>query len=113
VRGVVTPSDVDDRLDVTVALGPDQEASLTLTDGTLLTARRGADQGNPGSLTEVDAADLPGCSSCFVAGAEGDVDRLRVNGEEVSDSDVAVSDLELRSSGGPPRRIRWDVLRLK
>jgi len=113
VRGVISPADVADRLDVIVALGPGKSATLTLSDGTTLTAARGADAGNPNQLTETTAMDLADCASCFLESADGDVSRLRANGEVVSDSEVDVSDLVLRAEGGPPRRIRWDVLRLK
>jgi alpha-D-xyloside xylohydrolase len=109
---VVTPEDVADRLDVMVALGPGDAASFRLADGTELSAARvDTDAGHAG-LLEVDPSELPDCASCFQAAPEDGVRRLRVNGELAKQHAIAVEDVELRQSGGPARRIRWDVLLL-
>ncbi len=109
---VVTLDDVADRLDVVVALSPGGTATLTLSDGTLLRATRGADAGNPDALLEVDDTEIDACSSCFVTDVAGELARLRANGEEAVASTVTVSDVVLEASGGPPRRVRWEILRL-
>jgi len=109
---VVTAEDVADRLDVRVALEPGQSATLTLADGTVLTATRGDGTGNPNALTEATEATIADCALCFVATEEGDVARLRVNGEDAESSDVSVEDVHVTSQGGPSRRVRWDVLRI-
>jgi alpha-glucosidase (family GH31 glycosyl hydrolase) len=109
---VVSLDDVADRLDVVVALTRGGSATITLDDGTMLTASRDVDAGNPGMLTSVDEADIADCASCFFSETKGGVERLRASSEEVSDSDLTIQDLRLSTSGGPARRVRWDVLRL-
>jgi alpha-glucosidase (family GH31 glycosyl hydrolase) len=111
---VVTPAQVADRLDVIVALSTSGTAKLTLADGTELVAERApGDAGNPGGLAEVMASAVADCASCFVATSEGDVDRLRVNSALASGSTITIADVKLTVKGGPARRVRWDVLRLK
>lgn len=111
---VVDVDDVADRLDVVVALGPGDEARFELADGTVLEARRvPADAGNPGALVEVSDEEVQACSGCFAASAEGDVDRLRISSEIASQSALALADVEVHQAGGPARRVRWDVLRLR
>ncbi len=106
---VVTPANVADRLDVVVALGATGTATMTLDDGTTLTAKRIAtNAGNPDALTPVTADRLPACSACYFADVAGDVQRIRANGTAA----VRIEDVELAVSGGPPRRVRWEVLRL-
>lgn len=116
VESVVTADDVKDVLDVVVALGPGREATLTLADGTVLTAKRGvSDEGNPEGLSVVAASALPDCSKCFSRSFEGDLSRVRANSALASKSTVRIDDLELTATApdtGPFRRIRWDVLRL-
>ncbi len=109
---VVDPSDVADRLDVVVALAPGGTATLTLDDGTVLTATRGLDAGNPGALTEVTDAEIADCTACFVAGQAGDVARLRASSPTAASSTVEFGDVTLVATGTSARRIRWDVLRL-
>jgi alpha-glucosidase (family GH31 glycosyl hydrolase) len=111
--GVVTPDQVAGVLDVRVALGPGQRATLVLADGTTLSARRlGADAGNPGGLSAAaDAADLSSCEGCYLGAGEGGVARLRVTTESAASSKVTLQDVELTASGPVGRRIRWDVLR--
>lgn len=112
---VVTPATVADRLDVVVALGPSGSATLELLDGTVLEATRAAsDAGNPDGLAEqTDGAAMADCASCFFAETKGDVDRLRANSALAAGSELTLNDVHLVATGGPSRRIRWDVLRLR
>ncbi len=110
---VVAVSDVADRLDVRVALSPGEMARLVLADGTEIEASRGSpNQGNPGSLAEVGAAEIGACARCFLATGEGDVQRMRANSDLSAGSDLVLEDVHLVVKGGPARRVRWDVLRL-
>jgi alpha-glucosidase len=111
--GVVTPDQVAGVLDVRVALGPGQTATLVLADGTTLTARRlAADEGNPGGLPEAaDVAEVEACEGCWLGADEGDVARLRVTTESAESTAVTLQDVELTASGPSVRKIRWDVLR--
>ena len=110
---VVTLAQVGDRLDAVVALSPGGHARMTLVDGTVLDATRVAsDQGNPDALAQVAADAIGGCSSCFTAAAEGGVKRLRANGTVSTSAALTIEDVKLNVSGGPARRVRWDVLRL-
>jgi alpha-D-xyloside xylohydrolase len=89
---VVTLQQVGDRLDVLVALNPNGDAAFTLSDGTLLTAIRVAeDAGNPAGLT-------------FEEMTIGDVDGIRVEGNS-----IVLRDLRLEASA---RTVRWEVYRL-
>ncbi len=109
---VVTPAQVAGVLDVRVALAAGQTATLTLADGTVLSASRGAsDQGNPGGLLESTEAGVADCTGCYFGAPEGDVDRLRVTTEEKEATSVTLDDVTLQSNGPAARRIRWDVLR--
>lgn len=109
---VVTVDKVADRLDLLVALPAGGKARFELDDGTELEASRGpADQGNPGGLAEVTAAEVGTCASCFIASKEGDVSRIRVSSEMAATSDISIQDVRLTVKGGPPRRMRWDILR--
>lgn len=110
---VVTLAQVGDRLDAVVALSPGGHAHLTLADGTVLDATRVAsDQGNPGALAQVAADAIAACSTCFNSGADGGVKRLRANGALAATASLTIEDVKLTVSGGPARRVRWDVLRL-
>ncbi|NUP10613.1 MAG: glycoside hydrolase family 31 protein [Polyangiaceae bacterium] len=109
---VVDLDAVSDRLDVVVALSPGQTATLTLADGTILTATRGEDAGNPTDLEEATDAEIADCSDCFVTSDAGDVARLRASSASSETSELRAQDLVLSARGGPARRIRWDVLRL-
>ncbi len=102
-----------DRLDVRVALAPGTTARLTLADGTRLEASRPV-LGTPPvpPLPTVRPDEIDACALCTYAAHEGDVDRLRANGALATDSSIAVEDVRLSATGGPPRRVRWDVLRL-
>ncbi len=111
--GVVTLDQVADRLDAVVALSPGGHAELTLADGTVLLAERGPAKGNPAGLSQVDAGAIADCASCYVSEKKTDVDRLRVTGELASDADITLEDVHLVVKGGPARRVRWDVLRLR
>ena len=110
---VVTLAQVGDRLDAVVALSPGGHARMTLVDGTVLDAVRvDKDQGNPGALAQVAADAIAGCSSCFNAVTEGAIARLRANGAVSKTAALTIEDVQLTVSGGPARRVRWDVLRL-
>lgn len=109
---VVTPAQVADRLDVVVALAPSGEATLTLADGTQLTARRGPDAGNPAALVETPAAAYPDCASCYAASTRAGLSRVQVTGPLASSSDVTLGTLRLSASGPLARRVRWDVTNL-
>ncbi|MCC6647344.1 MAG: glycoside hydrolase family 31 protein [Polyangiaceae bacterium] len=110
---VVTPARVADRLDVVVALGPGREAKLTLADGTVLSASRvDSDQGNPASLSPSTAAGLGECAGCFVTSTRAGLSRVQVNGALAASSELRLGRLVLSSSGGPARRVRWDVTEL-
>ncbi len=98
--GVVTAQSRADVLDVMVALGPNGQASLTLFDGTVLTAKRTGGAGRDG-FTE--AVDVSTCEKCFAVQQQ----RVRVS----SSSSVQFEELELEVSSST-RRIRWDVIRL-
>ncbi|MFO0551543.1 MAG: glycoside hydrolase family 31 protein [Polyangiaceae bacterium] len=109
---VVTLDSVSDRLDVVVALHPGATATLTLDDGTELTATRGSDQGNPDALATVTDSEIADCESCFVETSPGDVEEVRVNGALAADSTVTLGELTLEAHGPAVRRVRWNVLRL-
>lgn len=107
---VVTAASKAGVLDVRVALGPNGRASLTLVDGTVLSATWTSDGGRTG-LTE--AASVDDCSSCFHVESHGSVDEVHVAGASSASSTVRFDALTLSSSGGPVRRVRWHVVRLK
>ena len=109
---VVTPQTVANVLDVRVALAPGQTATMTLADGTTLSASRGAsDQGNPGNLAESTEAGIADCQGCYSSAPEGDVQRLRITTAEKESTSVTLDDVHLQASGPIARRFRWDVLR--
>jgi alpha-glucosidase len=113
VSTVVTPDSVSDRLDVVVALSVGGTATLTLVDGTVLTASRGAtDNGNPANLQGASSSQIADCALCYLVTPTGDVSRLQANSSNGTSSEVVVSDLDLKVQGGPSRRVRWDILRL-
>jgi sulfoquinovosidase len=85
--GIVTPETVKDVLDVVVALSPGMDARITLADGSELVARRGAGAASPG--------------------------RVQIASELLAASSVAHEDLVLEARGPVPRRVRWDVHRLR
>jgi alpha-D-xyloside xylohydrolase len=111
---VVTLDRVADRLDVRVALPAAGKASIELADGTVLEAARApGDKGNPGGLAAVSAGQIADCAACFVTTSEGDVERLRVTTAMEAASAITIADVTLTVKGGPARRVRWDVLRLR
>jgi hypothetical protein len=111
---VVTPDKVSDRLDVIALLGAAGTATMTLDDGTTLTATRvAASAGNPDGLASSTADAIADCASCYVDDAIGDVTRVRANTAAASTGGMLhVDDVELTVAGGPPRRVRWEILRL-
>ncbi len=116
---VVSMDKVADRLDVVVALSPGKDASLTLADGTVLTARRKTAGGVASGLAEVTAAQVAMCEGktpdqgCLVAADAGMVARLRITTPLTATSDIAHDDVELSARGPIARRVRWDVLRTR
>jgi hypothetical protein len=93
-------------LDVQVALGPGGEASLTLFDGTELKARRTS--ANAGRTGFTESSDVKTCERCFTVSTLPALTRAQVS----SSASTTFDELEFTVSGGPTRRIRWDVLRL-
>ncbi len=110
---VVSLDDVADRLDVKVVLGASGQARLELADGTVLEAVRASqDAGNPDALAKVTDSEIANCTACFIDDQKGDTKRVRVTTALASGSDLRWGDLRLVVSGGPARRVRWEVLRL-
>jgi alpha-D-xyloside xylohydrolase len=110
--GTVDPGRVADRLDVRVALGASGTASLALTDGTVLTVTRSPGAPPATSLLAVEEAQLADCALCFRSSTQAGLGRVRANGALASDSSIDVLGLHLSASGGPARRVRWDVVLL-
>jgi hypothetical protein len=96
---------------VLVALGASGKA--TLTDGTVLTAERlASDGGNPASLTSVSQDAVADCASCFAPSTRQGLARTQVTSPGAASADVRIGSLHLSHSGGPSRRIRWDITEL-
>ena len=112
--GIVTLDQVKDRLDVLVALSPGREAKIVLADGTELVARRAAASGPPSALPAVAPEALAACEAgCVSESAEGGVDRLRLTTPLVEAHAVTHGDVTVEVRGTMPRRVRWDVKRLR
>ncbi|MFO0726660.1 MAG: glycoside hydrolase family 31 protein [Myxococcota bacterium] len=113
---VVTLAKVSDRVDALAALGPGGQASLTLVDGTVLSASRvPQDTGTPAGWLEVGSSTIADCVRCFArtsTGASGDLVRVRV-GTERGDSDVQIGDLHLTTRQSAGHRTRWDIILLR
>jgi alpha-glucosidase (family GH31 glycosyl hydrolase) len=110
---VITPERVADRLDVLVALGAAGKATLTLTDGTTLTAERlPGDRGNPAALAAVSQDAVADCASCYSSSTRQGLARTQATSPNAAASDLTIGDLHLSHSGGLARRIRWDVTHL-
>ncbi|HEY8079505.1 MAG TPA: hypothetical protein VIF62_35485, partial [Labilithrix sp.] len=112
---VVTPDAVQDRLDVIVALSRGKQATITLADGTVLTATRGMSGGAASGLAPAASPDeTQSCmTGCFLATAEGSVDRLRVSSAPAPTFDAMQDDVTFHAQGPAARRYRFDVLRLR
>ncbi|MBX3185428.1 MAG: glycoside hydrolase family 31 protein [Labilithrix sp.] len=116
---VVTPAQVADRLDVIVALTPGRDARVVMADGTELIARRLAAGGVASGVVDVTASEIATCQGrpadqgCLLASVEGTVDRLRVTTPLALTSEIKHDDVELIARGPLPRRVRWDVLRVR
>jgi alpha-glucosidase (family GH31 glycosyl hydrolase) len=107
VPGVVTAQSVADVLDVKAALGPTGSATITLIDGTVLTARRVA--GDAGRAGFTEQADVSACTKCFNVTTHPGLTQVRVSATGAATFD----ELELAVSGpGAARRVRWEILRL-
>ena len=109
---VVTAASRADVLDVSVALGAGMQASLTLADGTALTAERLASGAGRAGFTAVTEPELQACSQCYLAESLPGVERMRVNGAKATTTDLTVDDVHLTVTSPNPLRVRWDVLRL-
>jgi alpha-glucosidase (family GH31 glycosyl hydrolase) len=110
---VVTEQTRANVLDVQVLLSAGGSATLTMADGTVLTAvRTSVDQGNPGGLSTASDATIRDCSRCGVVDTSGQVRRVRLNGAEASTSQEQFSDVKVSSARGPSRRVRWEILEL-
>ena len=103
---VVTAQSRADVLDVQVALAPGGEATLTLFDGTKLTARRTSSDAGRAGFSE--QADVSACDRCFNVATLPALTRVRVS----SAATVSFDELQLEVVGGPARRIRWEIFRL-
>ncbi len=116
---VVTKEKVADRLDVVVALSAGKDATVTLVDGTVLTAKRNAAGGAPAQsgYATVPVEQIAMCDGktpadgCVFASQEGMVSRLRVTTPLAAATDVSHEDVVLSAHGPSARRVRWDVLR--
>lgn len=110
---VVTAASKADVLDVRLALGPGGAATLTLVDGTVLSATWTGDGGRAGLAEVGTAAEVQACAACFHVEARGAVDEVHVAGAAAASSTVRFDALTLSAAGGPARRVRWHVLRLR
>ncbi len=111
---VVTADTVKDRLDVVVALSRGKQATITLADGTVLSASRGMSGGASSGLAQVAPDQTQTCATgCFAATAEGSVDRLRVSSPPSQTFDASQDDVTFHAQGPLARRVRFDVLRLR
>jgi alpha-glucosidase (family GH31 glycosyl hydrolase) len=116
---VVTKEKVADRLDVVVALSAGKDATVTLADGTVLTAKRNAAGGAAArsGYATVPVEQIAMCDGktadqgCVFANQEGMVARLRVTTPLAAATDVSHEDVVLSAHGPSARRVRWDVLR--
>jgi alpha-glucosidase len=118
---VVTKEKVADRLDVVVSLSAGKDATITLADGTVLSAKRnaaGVAAAESGYAT-VAAEQIAMCDGktadqgCMVVGDQGMVSRLRVTTPLAAVTDVSQDDVVLSAHGPSARRVRWDVLRTR
>ncbi|MCK6530293.1 hypothetical protein L6R50_22970 [Myxococcota bacterium] len=102
---VVGPADVADVYDVVVALSPRHpEASFTLWDGGLLSARLDGDASAPSLSPAASEEELATCAGCYLDEALPPGRRLRIS---APDGGVQAGGLTLASKVG--RRVRWDV----
>jgi alpha-glucosidase (family GH31 glycosyl hydrolase) len=95
VPGVISPSDVADRLDAWVALDLSGSAELTLADGTVLSARPGT-------------ADAPASMSST---SFGDVIRFDAESLFAAQTEISVDGTVLSATGAIARRMRWTLYR--
>ncbi len=112
--GIVTLDQLKDRLDVLVALSAGREAKIVLADGTELVARRAAASAPPSTLPAVAPDALSACEAgCVNESIEGGVERVRLTTPLAEAHAITHGDLTLEVRGSMPRRIRWDVKRLR
>jgi alpha-D-xyloside xylohydrolase len=109
---VVTAESRAGVLDVRVALGPNAHATLTLADGTQLTADTGGPGGDFAGFTEVAEAALQTCERCYFKQTLAGLDRLRFAATSATLTDATVDGVHVKASSEKPLRVRWDVLRL-
>jgi hypothetical protein len=106
VPGIPTEAAFSGVLDVVAVVGPGGSAEFTLTDGTQLKVERlSGDQGNPGALPAI-SSDFATCTRCGGSDSSGAVRRVRI----ASGQEETLGDVRVTATGGPARRIRWEVL---
>ena len=93
-----------------VALGAGKSSTMTLVDGTTLTASRGESEQVDPRLLAVSADELDQCSDCFFVDEPGDITRVRVSTSLSQGDEVHTMGVVLEHQGSAPVRIRWDVL---
>ena len=107
---VVTEASRAGVLDVVVALGSTGSATLTLADGTRLSVHRGLVFSDAVVVpAAADEAAFASCAACALVDASGALPRLRL---ATSAPTGTFQDVTVRAEGGPPRRVRWEVLLL-
>jgi hypothetical protein len=106
--GVITEAARAGVLDVIAVVGPAGTARFTLADGTQLTVTRlSSDEGNPAALaTAADDATLRDCTACGVVDTRV-TRRVRITSSERS---AQLADVKVEVTGGPARRLRWEVI---
>ena len=85
-------------------------ATLTLFDGTQLTAERLADSGGRAGLTE--QVSVSTCERCFHQEQRGQVEVTQVTSERAPSSALRFDDLSLQATGPSARRVRWEIFSL-
>ena len=106
--GIATEQAYAGVMDVVALLGPSGVATLTLADGTTLRAERLAEAGNPGALSPI--TDFSLCDRCGASDQSGAARRTRIASSSASEQ---LGEVRVTVSGGPARRVRWEVLLLE
>jgi hypothetical protein len=109
-NGVVSEADRADVLDVVVALSASGTATLTMSDGTSLTASHGAGTANTTPIT--DATQLATCDACSLVSTFGTVPRVQATSALSTQSSLVIDGLVLTAKSTVPRHIRWDLRQL-
>ena len=107
---VITEASMAGVLDVRVALSASGSASLTLADGTQLSAMRtSAPPSGSSAVTAASNTTISSCSLCGLVDTEGTLTRVRLNGATGSSTSATLSDVAVSVQGGPSRLVRWEV----